>query len=492
MGIHEEKKMSMRFLCVLAVAAFCASTLAASETDLPVEPREAVAPVDEQNMGAPMWRVLSKAKVPLENWLVTHLRFFESLDGSGDPVNCEAIASTYKGMSATPIVNDFEPAKATDGNDDTNWESENGEAGQWIGIKCTEYKDIKSIAMQVPNPVMAPAAVEIQKSVDFFDANVAPATVAEISDMKSWGKKLELYKLRPQDIQPKSLFAIRSQKDPNLCVGVRTRLTDPDDEMSAVIKIEDQAVVELQRCDDDVTTQWWSFDQNSGLLHSAADEIYVIRFEGDPEMAKPDEGGNNLIIGMCSGEKGCPKAGKFKYNDSVNGGFMRSGFYDRANLVFSAAPEAGGELKAGTAMKASPCGPTNPAQASLLVPECKAREEDPGQDFGRFELPPMFNVEEGRRAIKCSPYSHSLLQPETATNRQQAQRLCAKDIKCSAYNWGKIDAEPANTVYLCYKLHNVYAGAEEEAWELGVRAGRAYDSPYDELMQQKTKTKTEV
>ena len=56
-------------------------------------------------------------------------------------------------------------------------------------------------------------------------------------------------------------------------------------------------------------------------------------------------------------------------------------------------------------------------------------------------------------------------------------RLCAADNKCSAYNWADGTAEEfPNQVFLCHKLHDVHPGVA--GWELGIRAGRGYDSPY--------------
>ncbi len=72
---------------------------------------------------------------------------------------------------------------------------------------------------------------------------------------------------------PPSVFAIRSQKDPAFCVGVKTRKQIPDDDDSPIIDIEEGAVLELQKCMDDVVTQWWSFDVNRGILHNAKDTV---------------------------------------------------------------------------------------------------------------------------------------------------------------------------------------------------------------------------
>ena len=102
----------------------------------------------------------------------------------------------------------------------------------------------------------------------------------------------------------------------------------------------------------------------------------------------------------------------------------------------------------------------------------------------------VFTIEEGKEAIKCAPYSNSLQEPASAETRQQAQRLCAADNSCSAYSWADNTAEQINPmtgkkdggknfrnkVYLCSQLHDVHSG--QLGWELGVRAGRNYASPY--------------
>merc|ERR1711998_48690 len=484
MGINRKRMAAGRPLCVLVLAFLVAATLAASETDVAATGTRAA----EASIGAKMWRVRSMDKVPLEGWVLTQIKFFEAQDGTGDPVDCEAIASTYKGMSDVPAPTEYEPKNAMDGTTDTKWESEDGGAGQWIGVSCPDSKDIQSVAMQTPDNVMGPSAVVVEKS----QTGQGPwGLVAEIPAMKKWGEKLELYKLVPRDQMPKSVFSIRSQQEPMLCIGVRTRLKDPNDEESPKILIEDGAIVELQNCDDDVTTQFWSFDANSGHLHSAADEIYILHISEDQLDAdgKP-EAGAMLTIGEC--KDGCPdkKQDEFVYSDSVVGGFMRSRIYDRANLVMNPAEIAPDGLKAGAEVKLSACGPEGNMPASLENDDCKSADEG---KYGRWELPPLFNLEEARRAIKCSPYSHSLIEPEQASSRQQAQRACAKDIKCSAYNWAKADAgEDRDTLYLCQKLHNVYTGAAEEGWELGIRAGRAYASPYDKLMHDKAQAQAKA
>jgi len=90
----------------------------------------------------------------------------------------------------------------------------------------------------------------------------------------------------------------------------------------------------------------------------------------------------------------------------------------------------------------------------------------------------MFAIEKGKQAINCSPYSHSLEKPKSATTQQQAQRLCARDNTCSAYNWvdGTADGDVKDMVFLCKEIHDVHSGVQ--GWELGIRSGRAED-PYE-------------
>jgi hypothetical protein len=415
----------------------------------------AVALADETAAGAKYWRVRSLLKVPLEGWVLSKLAFFESPDGSGEEAKGEPLFSTYFKSEEVPPNNEFIAAHAFDGKQDTVWESLDGEPGQFIGVEFKENKDIKSCVMRTPDMVKGPGAVMVEKS----DDGVTFARVAEISDMKEWGTKDQLYKFVPMDILPSSVFSIRSQKDPAYCIGVRTRKEFPEDEDSAIIHIEEGAQLELQKCLDDTVTQWWSFDVARGLLHSAADSIYIAHVQGDLAASY-------FEIKKCI--EGCPDATKdeFMYSDSVRGGFLRQRT-GRQNIVISVKD---GEIKQGNVVNLGECGSDPEAAAELNA--CPENQES------QWELVPMFALEEHTQAIKCSPYSHNLDDPDPAATRQEAQRLCAADNECSAYNWADNSVEDyPNRVYLCHKLHDVHPNAD--GWELGVRAGRAYDSPYE-------------
>jgi len=441
-------------LCLLAVGATSKEASVQAVSDL-ASPPNAVAMVDETAAGALYWRARSLVKVPLEGWVMSKVEWFETQDGTGDAVTGgEAIASSFKGSGDVPPNTEFAIENAMDGSYDTVWESEDGNPDQWYGVKFAEKKDIKAVVMRIPDMVKGPAAVMIEKSED----GESWGRVVEIADMRDWGVQDQLFKFVPMDLLPPSVFSIRSQFDTAYCVGVRTRMEDPEDEDSAIVHIEEGAVLELQKCLDDTITQWWSFDVNRGLLHNAYDTVYIATLSD--ELAE----GSSFSIGMC--RDGCKDAtdSEFMYSDSIRGGFLRSRSIQ--NLVF--APKDG-KFEIGSEVVLGTCGDNKDIAAELNVcPDNKASQ---------FELLPMFAIENGKHAIKCAPYSHTLATPEPATDRQEAQRLCAADIKCSAYNWADNSAlEDKDKVFLCHKLHDVHPGVE--GWELGIRAGRAYDSPY--------------
>merc|ERR1712166_77333 len=135
-----------------------------------------------------------------------------------------------------------------------------GEGAEIVFGTCGTDPDVAAEIEQCP------AACLVEKSED----GINWGRVAELNDMRDWGTKDQLFKLVPMDLLPPSVFSIRSQFDTAFCVGVRTRMEDPDDEDSAIVHIEEGAVLELQKCLDDTITQWWSFDLDKGRLHNAA------------------------------------------------------------------------------------------------------------------------------------------------------------------------------------------------------------------------------
>merc|ERR1712086_1190332 len=420
MGINRQENMRpgvWASALLLVVAATSSETaLPSSDATFSVQSTDAFVQLDETAAGAMYWRVRALVKVPLEGWVMSKIQWFESQDGSGDAVTGEAIASSFRGSGDVPPNTEFAIPNAMDGSYDTVWESEDGEPGQWYGIKFAEKKDIKSMVIRIPDMVKGPASVMVEKSED----GELWGRVVDISDMKMWGVEDQLYKFVPMDQLPPSVFSIRSQLDTAYCVGVRTRLQNPEDEDSPIVDIAD-----------------------------VSENLAV-----DTE------------IGIAKCTNGCPEMGNnaFVYSDSVRGGFLRSRVIQ--NLVFS--PQ-NASLAQGMPVVLGTCGDNADTPADLNV--C------PDNKQGQWELLPMFALEMNKQSITCAPYSHTLADPTPATSRQEAQRLCAADNKCSAYNWADGTAEDfANEVFLCHKLHDVHPGVV--GWELGIRAGRGYDSPY--------------
>merc|ERR1712159_330181 len=98
----------------------------------------------------------------------------------------------------------------------------------------------------------------------------------------------------------------------------------------------------------------------------------------------------------------------------------------------------------------------------------------------RFELYPMFQMEKNKKAINCSPYSHSHERPMPCKSRLEAQEMCARDKKCMAYSYvdGTAEGAQKELVWLCHEIHDVHLKTENDdllGWELGIRLGFSED-----------------
>merc|ERR1711935_376000 len=211
MGINRQENMRpwvWASALLLVVAATSSETaLPSSDATFSVQSTDAFVQLDETAAGAMYWRVRALVKVPLEGRVMSKIQWFESQDGSGDAVTGEAIASSFRGSGDVPPNTEFAIPNAMDGSYDTVWESEDGEPGQWYGIKFAEKKDIKAVVMRTPDMVKGPAACLVEKSED----GINWGRVAELNDMRDWGTKDQLFKLVPMDLLPPSVFSIRSQ-----------------------------------------------------------------------------------------------------------------------------------------------------------------------------------------------------------------------------------------------------------------------------------------
>jgi len=290
--------------------------------------------------------------------------------------------------------------------------------------------------------------------------------VVEISDMKEWGKKLQDFPLLPMDTVPDSVFALRSQKNPAFCVGVKPT-PNADDPKADPFPIFENAELQLQKCDDNKNTQYWQLVNGQiPWMQNAADQSFKMHVD-------KAEGGSKLTVKQCKEGGGCGddksfSNDKFAFGAEAKGGLMM-GKGTLQNLVITAA-----KLEEGAAVTLQECTapPPPPAKGKAAVdPEpADVTKCDKLKDktLSQWELKPMFILEKGKQTVSCAPYSHSHKKPTPCDSRVKAQELCSKDNNCAAYNWAS--EKDTEEVYLCTDLHEVHAGVA--GWELGVRAGR--------------------
>lgn len=211
-----------------------------------------------------------------EYWQIKEIEWFESKDGSGNAVSKDhfekATSSTYKDSPkpGQPDTSKHQPMMAMDGDPKTFWSSSSDIKFEYVAVKFKTPKDIRSIKCQLESVNMGPAMVIVEKSFDGM--NWARST--EISEMLSWGNKMQLYKLIDMDVVPQvSTFSLRSQVNPSFCVGVKeTAAEDPED---PPLPLEEGAKLEIQKCSDSRSTQYWQL-RGDFLLGNAKDVNMVI------------------------------------------------------------------------------------------------------------------------------------------------------------------------------------------------------------------------
>jgi len=441
----------------LCIALFIAAASCTSEADTAEAQVQAAGTI-----GCRYWRMRSITKAVGQYWQVSQFQLFESADGSGAETKGKAISSTHKGKPAVgsglPDTSETKAEKATDGNAKTFWSASSDLKFEWIGVEFDKPKDIRSIKAQLSSPMMGPTMVIVEKSMD----GEIWSRVNEIANMQDWGKKLQLYPLITMDRVPKSVFALRSQKNPVFCLGVKPTPNAEDPEADP-FPIFENAALEVQKCDDNKNTQYWQLaGGQTTRLKNAADQNFVLHMDKGASGAK-------LSVKKCS--DGCKDFTNdvFAFADGAKGGLMRAKDAN-SNLVITAAA-----LKEGSAVTMQECADIKDPKEKVdaEVSKCSKLAD---KTLAQFELKPMFVIEKGKQSIACAPYSHSHAKPTPCNKQVVAQELCAKDNKCSAYNWvdatpmGGVDGVSKNAVYLCTDLHEVHSGVA--GWELGVRAGR--------------------
>jgi len=426
----------------------------------------AVATSATATIGASFWRIRSITKAPGEYWQIAEIEF---CDSKGTPITNikKAIASSYKDSPAPgkPDKSQFKAAKAIDGKLDTHWSASNNNKFEFLAVEFTMPVDIRSIKCQLTNDANGPAMVIIEKSSD--GENWSRST--EISDMKKWGSKMEAYPLLDMDFVPFSVFSLRSQVNPWFCVGIKPT-PNPDPELEP-IAMKEGASLEVQVCSDANNHQYWTIDEETGLLQNAADMSMVIKANelqdgGLLSINKYEckESGNacTTISETCI----CPqwaRSSKFGFLE----GLLGSRVDGSRNLIIKLQ-----SLAAGAAVTLATCGADGSTNAAIT--NCGSEQ------VAQFELNPMFIVEPKKQALACAPYSNSKLEPTPASTEFTAMKLCAAKASCTAYNWASqsavCTAEPPcegkykASAWLCTDMHEVYS--DVEGWSLGTRAGK--------------------
>ena len=121
---------------------------------------------------------------------------------------------------------------------------------------------------------------------------------------------------------------------------------------------------------------------------------------------------------------------------------------------------SGGNLANGVPLVMTACGDEG---TTATIDNCADKT------FAQWDVPPMFTIETGKKAVNCAPYSHSLEVPIASDTRLFAQKSCAAKASCDVYMWSDTDAaEDPLKAWLCDRLDIVYSG--KVGYELGFRA----------------------
>jgi len=412
-----------------------------------VEEPEAPAAEAEGINTATCWRLRSlvRSNGPRQGfeWAVTKLELYTSSDASGDALTGESVSS-----STNEEVEDVGPEKAFDGKEDSHWQANGMDSGEYLGLKLPEAKQVRSMKiMQVDAQKSVNQAV-LEKSVNCETW----ARVAEFPELNDSFGKLVTFNFQAVDTIPSGVFQIRSRVDLNLCVGVAPDEAEEQDIADGIPQKTygpGNALV-VQMCNVDVLPQFWSFDDEGRLVNAANDATVLQLNLGDGGAV---EEGGEMILQTC--ENDCPDINSsFKYNEGNGDGF----FFHKDSTHFILAPKDG-KLEEGASLVTTACSSEG---TDATIEECSDKT------FAQWDVPPMFTIETGKRAINCAPYSHSTEVPMPADNRLLVQKACAAKESCNVYMWADDQTgEDANKGWLCDRLDIVYSG--KTGYELGFR-----------------------
>jgi hypothetical protein len=368
---------------------------------------------------------------------------YTSSDASGT-----ALTGTPVFSSENQDVEGVDAAKAFDGAGDTNWQANGMDSGEYIGVQLAEAQEVRSIKLQQKDEQQGIKQGVLEKSLNCETW----ARVAEFPELNLAYGNLATYTFSSVDKVPSGVFQIRSRVDINMCIGVEpdeSELQDIADGIPQKIITPGNAL-QIQMCNVDVLGQFWSFDDQERLVN-AANDATTMQVTLDDAGALSDEA--PVILQTC--EDGCPDIkSSFKYNEGSGDGLLFN--TEATNLVLA---PAGGSLTEGTGLVTATCSEDGTDAAIDLCAD---------KTFAQWDVPPMFTIETGKKAINCAPYSHSKESAIPADDRLTAQKACAANPKCSVYMWADGNTgEDANKGWLCEALDIVYAG--KQGYELGFR-----------------------
>lgn len=309
--------------------------------------------------------------------------------------------------------------------------------------------------------------------------------VYEVTICKAWDKQPITYSWAPLDRLPRSVFAVRSMVDPSWCLGTKPIPDPKEPDLISPKPIDYGTGLEVQRCKDTVPAQFWYIQDKTGHLVNAAGGTYITTVGGGlggTKVLKDDgsvgpKAGDTLSIKKCIAKCKEDKVSGFAYSSNGDG-FLRLSRKGWANMVIAAPVNAKKQIQAGY-VKLGKCGEKGSTAASMGLCGNLAHAQ--------WELAPMFQVEQRKQAISCSPYGHQNVEPLACHSSKEAQILCARDPKCVAYNWVDKTAlgEHQDKVWLCWELHDIHLTTLKkplDGWELGTRSGSAED-PYEKRRQ---------
>jgi len=403
---------------------------------------------------AACWRLRSlvRSNGPRQGfeWTLNKFELFTSSDASGDPLTGEVLTSSVGEVTDKDgvVTQPNDGAKAFDGDETTGWQAAGMDSGEYIGLTLADPAEVRSIKIFQKDEQHAVKQAVLEKSL-----NCATwARVAEFPEMSNAYATLATYTFSAVDRIPSGVFQIRSRVDINMCIGVKPadeELEDIGDGIPQKSLVPGNALL-VQTCNVDVLPQFWSFDED-GKLVNAANDATNIQLELTDAGAPKDEGEAKLET--C--DDGCPDINSsLKYNDGAGDGI----FYHRVvqNLVL--APQ-GGNLANGVPLVMTACGDEG---TTATIDNCADKT------FAQWDVPPMFTIETGKKAVNCAPYSHSLEVPIASDTRLFAQKACAAKASCDVYMWSDASAaEDPSKAWLCDRLDVVYSG--KAGYELGFR-----------------------